>query len=204
VSDHRAQYPVRVMCRVLGVSPSGYYAWKKRGPSERTWANWELLKEIRAIHKWSDGTYGAPRVQEELEGRGIRVSVNRVARLMREDGLQGVSRRSRPKTTRWFWTHGVDGWWAGPGPSGRLHRRGNAARASRTKGNGTSVSPQAWGPGRPGSTERRKVISPVFQGREGGSRGAREKDSSATGVEQASRGTTGATRRRAPRPSGEV
>jgi putative transposase len=100
VSDHRAQYPVRVMCRVLGVSPSGYYAWRKREPSRRAWANWELLKEIRAIHEWSDGTYGAPRVHEELKAREIPASLNRVARLMREDGLEGVSRRSRPKTTR--------------------------------------------------------------------------------------------------------
>ncbi len=98
--DHQAHYPVRVMCRVLGVSPSGYYAWKKRGPSPRAVANAELLEEIRSIHEWSDGTYGAPRIHEELRDRGFEASLNRVARLMREAGLEGVSRRGRRNTTR--------------------------------------------------------------------------------------------------------
>lgn len=100
MSAHRAQYPVRVMCRVLGVSPSGYYAWRKRRPSPRALENAELMERIRAVHERSDGTYGAPRVQPELQAQGIDVSVNRVARLMREAGLQGVSRRRRPTTTR--------------------------------------------------------------------------------------------------------
>jgi putative transposase len=100
VSDHQAAYPVRVMCRVLGVSPSGYYAWRQREPSKRALANAKLLEKIREIHEWSDGTYGSPRIHEELKDRGIEVSLNRVARLMREAGLEGVSRRRGTKTTR--------------------------------------------------------------------------------------------------------
>ena len=60
-------YPVRVMCRVLEVSSSGYYAWRKRAPSERSKANAVLLKKIEQFHKESDGTYGAPRIHADLE-----------------------------------------------------------------------------------------------------------------------------------------
>ena len=87
------------MCRVLEVSTSGYYAWLKREPSERTVANAELLEKILEIHEQSDGTYGAPRVHAELRAQGIDVSLNRVARLMRGAGLEGVSRRRGTKTT---------------------------------------------------------------------------------------------------------
>jgi putative transposase len=83
----------------LGVSTSGYYAWRKREPSDRAKANAALLEEIEAIHEWSDGTYGAVRMTEELKDRGRDVSVNRVARVMREAGIQGVSRRKGTKTT---------------------------------------------------------------------------------------------------------
>ena len=101
MSDHRAVYPVRTMCRVLGVSPSGYYAWLKREPSERSVANAELLERIREIHEWSDGTYGSPRIHEELrKTQGIGVGMKRVARLMVEAGLEGVSRRRGTRTTR--------------------------------------------------------------------------------------------------------
>ena len=89
------------MCRVLGVSPSGYYAWLKREPSERSVANAELLERIREIHEWSDGTYGSPRIHEELrKTQGIGVGMKRVARLMVEAGLEGVSRRRGTRTTR--------------------------------------------------------------------------------------------------------
>ena len=87
------------MCRVLEVSTSGYYAWLKREPSERTVANAELLEKILQIHEQSDGTYGAPRVHAELRAQGIEVSLNRAARLMRGAGLEGVSRRRGTKTT---------------------------------------------------------------------------------------------------------
>jgi hypothetical protein len=62
------------MCRVLGVSPSGYYAWRKRRMAARTRADVELTAHIDAIHRASRGTYGAPRVHAELAALGIRVS----------------------------------------------------------------------------------------------------------------------------------
>ena len=96
---NRAEFPVATMCRVLGVSPSGYYAWLKRAPSERTIENGWLTNRIHDIHEESMGTYGAPRIHAELLGEGERVGLNRVARLMREAGLQGVSRRKGTVTT---------------------------------------------------------------------------------------------------------
>ena len=87
------------MCRVLGVSPSGYYAWRSRGLSARARRDEELREAIRAIHEASRGTYGVPRVHAELAAQGCRVSRKRVARLMREAGLAGVSRRRGVRTT---------------------------------------------------------------------------------------------------------
>jgi putative transposase len=87
------------MCGLLGVSPSGYYVWVKRGGSSRTQTDETVLAQIRASHQRSRGTYGAPRIHFELATKGIRVSRKRVARLMREAGLQGVSRRRRVFTT---------------------------------------------------------------------------------------------------------
>jgi putative transposase len=87
------------MCRMLGVSTSGYYAWRKRTPSRRARADAELLGRIVAVHKRSRGVYGAPRVHAELRAEGERVSRKRVARLMRQAGLAGVSRRRKVKTT---------------------------------------------------------------------------------------------------------
>jgi len=87
------------MCRLLGVSPSGFYAWSRRPSSKRSQADEGLLGEIRAIHQRSRGTYGAPRIHAELAAEGTRVSRKRVARLMREVDLQGVSRRRQFGTT---------------------------------------------------------------------------------------------------------
>jgi len=87
------------MCSLLGVSASGYYAWLRRPRSPRCLADEKLLVRIRAIHQRSRGTYGAPRVQAELAALGYSVSRKRVARLMREAGLQGASRRRHPTTT---------------------------------------------------------------------------------------------------------
>jgi putative transposase len=100
MSEHRAAYSIRVMCRVLGVSASGYYAWERREPSPRQRANDALLERIRAIHQKSRATYGSPRVIAELIENGERVGHNRVARLMREAGLVGASRRKGCWTTR--------------------------------------------------------------------------------------------------------
>ena len=88
------------MARVLGVSASGYYAWLKRGRSAREKSDSVLAERVRAIHDRSRVTYGAPRIQAELADEGFPVSRKRVARLMRESGLAGISRRERPKTTR--------------------------------------------------------------------------------------------------------
>jgi putative transposase len=96
---HQAHYAVRTMSRLLGVSPSGYYAWTSRPRSKRAQSDEKLLVEIRSIHQLSRGTYGAPRIHAELAAQGSRVSRKRVARLMREAGLEGASRRHRFSTT---------------------------------------------------------------------------------------------------------
>lgn len=92
-------YPIATMCRVLAVSTSGYYAWCKRAPSARAERDEQLTQRIREIHEQSDGTYGRPRVHAELQESGEAVSPKRVGRLMREAGLQGVSRRRKVITT---------------------------------------------------------------------------------------------------------
>ncbi len=88
IHAENVNFPVRVLCRVLRVSPSGYYAWTKRMPSSRALANQALEADIRAIHAKSRGTYGSPRVHRELR-RTRPVSRKRVARIMRENGLYG-------------------------------------------------------------------------------------------------------------------
>jgi len=99
VKAHQAEFPIRRMCQVLGVSTSGYYTWVNRPPSARAIRNQALTDQIRQIHESSRGTYGAPRVYEELLDRGIHIGYHRVARLMRLAGLQGVSRRRSVRTT---------------------------------------------------------------------------------------------------------
>ena len=93
-------YPVRTMCRVLGVSSSGYYAWRARPQSARARANELLLDRIREIHATSDETYGSPRIHAELQEEGASVGLNRVSRLMRRGGLVGVTRRRKWRTTK--------------------------------------------------------------------------------------------------------
>jgi putative transposase len=99
VSDHQADYPIATMCRVLGVSPSGYYAWRKRQPSPRSKADTDLTAEIHIAHASSRGIYGAPRIHAELAAKGVGVGRKRVARLMSKAGLAGVSRRKFVITT---------------------------------------------------------------------------------------------------------
>jgi putative transposase len=93
-------YPIATMCRVLGVSASGYYAWRGRAPSARADCDARLLKRIREIHAASRGTYGAPRIHAELAACGHAVGRKRIARLMRAADLAGVSRRKGVRTTR--------------------------------------------------------------------------------------------------------
>lgn len=99
MSANQAAYPIATMCRLLGVSTSGYYAWAKRTPSRQAQEDAALLGEIRAAHAASHGTYGAPRIRVELAVRGLRVGRKRVARLMAAAGLVGVSRRRFVTTT---------------------------------------------------------------------------------------------------------
>ena len=87
------------MCRVLGVSTSGYYAWLRRGPSRRARRDAELAERIVSIHRDSRGVYGSPRIHAELREDGERLGRKRVARLMRERGLRGADRRKWTKTT---------------------------------------------------------------------------------------------------------
>ena len=97
---HQGTHRVATVCRVLGVSASGYYAWQSRPLSGRAQADRGLLEQIRAVHDRSRGTYGAPRVHAELAAEGSHIGRKRVARLMQAAGLAGVSRRAFVTTTR--------------------------------------------------------------------------------------------------------
>jgi len=100
VEREKANYPVRALCRALGVSPSGYYAWRTREPSARTRADERMAAQVATIHHASGGTYGAPRIRAELAASGTACSRKRVARLMRQASLVGCHRRRAFKTTR--------------------------------------------------------------------------------------------------------
>jgi transposase InsO family protein len=93
-------YAIATMCRVLEVSPSGYYAWQSRMPSKRSMDDGVLQADIEAIHRRSRATYGVPRVHAELRAEGTCVGRKRVARLMRRAGLEGASRRKKTWTTK--------------------------------------------------------------------------------------------------------
>ncbi len=97
--DHAREHKVARLCRVLGVSRSGYYAWQKRAPSRRAQRDGELLAQIREAHAKSRRTYGSPRVHAELRARGVRCSRKRVARLMRTAGLSARRVRRKAVTT---------------------------------------------------------------------------------------------------------
>ena len=94
IDRRRSQYPVMMMCRLLHVSRSGYYAWRVRPESQRTKTDRELIKRIRQIHEDSDGVYGAVKIAAELNEQGYPCGRHKVARLMRIAGLKGC-----PKTT---------------------------------------------------------------------------------------------------------
>ena len=99
IEAHRARYPVPAMCELLEVSCSGYHAWRGRGPSPREQENNRLLMQIRAIHSASHGSYGSPRVHEELRDQGKVVSLNRVRRLMKKNGIAARHKRKFRATT---------------------------------------------------------------------------------------------------------
>jgi putative transposase len=99
IEAQRARFSVPLMCRVLGVSRSGYYDWKDRPPSKRSREDAALTERIHEIHQRSRATYGSPRVHAELRAIGIHCSRKRVARLMRKAGLKGCLRGRRKRST---------------------------------------------------------------------------------------------------------
>jgi len=99
IEAEKATYPVSLMCSVLDVSRSGYYAWRGRSPSARARRDRELTAEIRSIHERSKQRYGSPRIREELVANETEVGRKRVARLMHEEGLSARAKRRFVKTT---------------------------------------------------------------------------------------------------------
>ena len=100
IEDHRTVWPVPVMCGVLQVSPSGYYAWRSRPEGKRAAENRVLLNEIRTAHAASQGRYGSPRVHAALRAGGRKVGRRRIERLMRHHGVRGlIAQRRRVQTT---------------------------------------------------------------------------------------------------------
>jgi putative transposase len=99
VEAERALYPVGLLCLLLSVSRSGYYAWRGRPTSQRAIADRALTAEIRVIHERSQRRYGSPRVHEELGANDTRVGRKRVARLMKEEGISARTKRRFVKTT---------------------------------------------------------------------------------------------------------
>jgi putative transposase len=97
--DHQIEFPVTLMCTVFQVSRSGFYAWSKRPESQRSIKNRELSQEIAAIHRESKGIYGSPKIHGELQRRGKRHGKNRIASLMRKDGLYAKTKRKFRVTT---------------------------------------------------------------------------------------------------------
>ena len=100
IDAERANYPVAVLCRILGVSKNGYYDWRNRPPSRRSCEDAALTEKIREVHTRSRETYGYPRVYAELRSLGLRCGRRRVARLMRVSGLRGCMRGKKRRTTR--------------------------------------------------------------------------------------------------------
>ena len=99
MSAHQAEHRIAVMAQVPGVSRSGYYAWRSRPTSWRTQVDARLKEDIRVVHATNGEAYGAPRIHFELREQGWKVGRKRIARLMRELGICGVTRRRRFRTT---------------------------------------------------------------------------------------------------------
>ena len=99
IEDNRKEFAITRMCRVLDVSSSGYYAWRKRPSSQQEMANQELLKAIEVAYEKSNGTYGSPRIYAEVK-ENVACSENRVARLMKKQGLAAKQKRRFKHTTK--------------------------------------------------------------------------------------------------------
>ena len=100
IRRHAGAFPIGLMCRVLEVARTGYYAWRQRPPSRRSQRDSELRVRIRAIHAQSRGRYGRPRIHRALQRHQVPCSPKRVARLMRLDGLRGKRRHRYRATTQ--------------------------------------------------------------------------------------------------------
>ncbi len=100
IDEHRDHWPVRVMCRVLCVSPSGFYAWRARPVCEQATRRGQLAEKVHRVFEDHRRVYGSPRVHEQLQADGERCSVNTVAKIMQEEGLQAKGpKRFKPVTT---------------------------------------------------------------------------------------------------------
>jgi putative transposase len=99
IDAEKARYPVALLCQVLEVSRSGFYAWKDRPAPAKDKADAQLAAQIAAVHKGSRGTYGSPRVHAELRSGGVRVGRKRVERLMRQSELRARQKRRFRRTT---------------------------------------------------------------------------------------------------------
>jgi transposase InsO family protein len=134
IARHCREWPVRLMCECLGVSRAGFYAARRRQLSPRGRQNQQLTLEIRAVHAASRRRYGAPKVYHELRAQGIECGHNRVARLMRLDGLR--AKRSRPFRVTTDSTH------TQPRQPNRLGRR--FAVPICTRSTGGCISRPSW------------------------------------------------------------
>jgi len=99
IEDCQTDYPVRIMCDVLGVSPAGYYAWRARPESQRAIANRGLVDDIRRVHRDTSRRYGSPRIHAELKAQGRGASRGRIERLMRHHGIRAITARPRRART---------------------------------------------------------------------------------------------------------
>ena len=123
IAEEKANYPVVVLCEVLQVRRSGFYAWLKREPSARARSNTAARVHIRTVYRRHKGRYGYPRIYRELQGQGMRVGRHRIARLMRLEGLRGTSKRRFRLTTNSKHGH--------PIAPNRLRRRFKARRPNQ-------------------------------------------------------------------------
>jgi putative transposase len=99
IAQHRQEFPISRMCQVFEVSESGYYAWRKRKPCERKHGDEELGKLIEDAYQNNRQVYGSPRIHAELKEQGVHCGRKRVARLMREGGINVKPKRRKVKTT---------------------------------------------------------------------------------------------------------
>lgn len=107
IEQHKHEFPILVMCNVLGVSESGFYAWRKHEACQCHREDAQLIQEIRQVFDRHQGRYGSPRIHRELYEQGRHLFCKRVARLMREADMSARRKRRRVLTTKWDATHPV-------------------------------------------------------------------------------------------------